>query len=89
MTAGSFEIEAVDGIRPEVDAAISAALNSCITETNLGVGKQYIVRCDFLRFRVFVTFEIVSSIRQLLGCHSPRLFFSVPPSARPFLLFCS
>lgn len=37
-------IEAVGGVRPEIDAAIAAALDSCITETDLGMGKKYKVR---------------------------------------------
>jgi hypothetical protein len=34
-------VEAVAGLRPEIDAAVTAALGSCLTETNLGVGKKY------------------------------------------------
>jgi len=41
--SGGIEIEAVEGLRPEVDTAIAAALSSCITETALGIGKQYVV----------------------------------------------
>ncbi|KAL4448091.1 hypothetical protein ABPG75_005310 [Micractinium tetrahymenae] len=34
-------IEAVGGVRPEIDAAIAAALDRCITDTDLGMGKKY------------------------------------------------
>ncbi|PSC76321.1 Phosphoribosylaminoimidazole-succinocarboxam ide chloroplastic [Micractinium conductrix] len=34
-------IEAVSGVRPEVDAAIAAALDRCVTESDLGMGKKY------------------------------------------------
>lgn len=34
-------IEAVGGVRPEIDAAIAAALDRCVTETDLGMGKKY------------------------------------------------
>ena len=43
--AGGLEIEAVEGIRPEVDDAIAAALDHCLTATDLGIGKQYVVSC--------------------------------------------
>lgn len=36
-------IEAVSGVRPEVDAAIAAALDRCVTESDLGMGKKYTV----------------------------------------------
>jgi hypothetical protein len=39
-------IEAVSGVRPEVDAAISAALGNCLTQTDLGVGNKYTVRTN-------------------------------------------
>lgn len=34
-------IESVGGIRPEVEAAIEAALDNCLTETDVGIGKKY------------------------------------------------
>ena len=43
-TASDLGIESVQGIRPEVDAAIAAALPHCLTETDLGIGKKYRVR---------------------------------------------
>lgn len=42
--AGNAEIETIGGIRPEIDEAIKAALNNCLTETNLDIGKKYTVR---------------------------------------------
>jgi hypothetical protein len=34
-------IESVGGIRTEVEAAIEAALDNCLTETDVGIGKKY------------------------------------------------
>ncbi len=42
--ASSSAVEAVSGIRPEVNAAIAAAINDCIVDTELGIGKKYRVR---------------------------------------------
>ena len=40
-SSSGMAIESVGGVRPEVDAAIRAALGSCLTETDLGIGKKY------------------------------------------------
>ena len=40
----SVEIEAIGGISSEIDAAISLALDNCLTETDLGIGTKYEVR---------------------------------------------
>jgi len=34
-------IESVGGIRTEVETAIEAALNNCLIETDVGIGKKY------------------------------------------------
>lgn len=39
--AGVAGIEAVEGVRPEIDAAVASALDHCITDTDLGIGKKY------------------------------------------------
>lgn len=41
---GDLGIESVGASRPEVEAAIQAALGNCLTETDLGIGKKYRVR---------------------------------------------
>jgi hypothetical protein len=38
------QIESVEGIRSEVDAAIRSAIGACLTETDLGLGTRYVVR---------------------------------------------
>lgn len=37
----SIEIEAIEGLSSETDAAISLALENCLTETDLGIGTRY------------------------------------------------
>ena len=39
--AAAEGVEAVTGVRPEVDAAIQAALHATLTETDLGMGRKY------------------------------------------------
>ena len=34
-------VESIAGLRPEVDAAILAALDATLTETDLGLGRKY------------------------------------------------
>jgi hypothetical protein len=41
-------IESVGGIRPEVEAAIEAALDNCLVETDVGIGKKYRVRLNIM-----------------------------------------
>lgn len=36
-------IEAVVGLRPEIDAAVEQALSACLTDTDLNMGKKYTV----------------------------------------------
>jgi len=40
----SVEIEAIEGVSSEIDAAISLALDNCLIETDLGIGTKYEVR---------------------------------------------
>lgn len=40
--ASSTSIESVGVNRPEINAAVSKALKTCLVETNLGMGKQYV-----------------------------------------------
>ena len=39
--ASAAGIEAVGGVRPEIDAAVQQALDQCLTDTDLGMGKKY------------------------------------------------
>lgn len=39
--ASAAGIEAVGGVRPEIDAAVQQALDQCLTHTDLGMGKKY------------------------------------------------
>ena len=48
--ANDLGIESVGGIRPEVEAAIEAALDNCLTETDVGIGKKYRVRRNSIQF---------------------------------------
>ena len=32
------------GLRPDIDAAIKASLNACLTETDLSLGKRTVVQ---------------------------------------------
>lgn len=41
--------EAIVGLRPDIDAAIKASLNACLTETDLSLGKRTVVQA--LAFR--------------------------------------
>jgi hypothetical protein len=45
--AKDLGIESVGGIRPEVEAAIEAALDKCLIETDVGIGKKYRVSKSF------------------------------------------
>lgn len=36
-------IEPIGGVRPEIDAAVGAALDHCLTQTDLGMGQKYTV----------------------------------------------
>lgn len=42
--AAAADIEAVEGVRPEIDAAVQQALGQCLTDSDLGMGKKYKVR---------------------------------------------
>ena len=42
--AAAAGIEPIGGVRPEIDAAVQGALDICLTETDLGMGKKYRVR---------------------------------------------
>lgn len=44
VAAAAAGIEAVGGMRPEIDGAIQQALSQCLTDTDLGMGKKYKVR---------------------------------------------
>lgn len=37
----SVEIEAIEGVSSDIDAAISLALDNCLTETDLEIGTKY------------------------------------------------
>lgn len=41
LAAAATGIEAVGGVRPEIDAAVLQALGQCLTDTDLGMGKKY------------------------------------------------
>lgn len=45
--ASDLGIESVGDARPAVEEAIQAALNNCLTETDLGIGRKYRVRSSF------------------------------------------
>ena len=52
VTSGSdFIIESVTGVRREIDAAVEAALDRCLTDTDLGMGNKYRVS-HFLSLRL-------------------------------------
>ena len=55
-SSSDLGIESVGGIRPEVDAAIQAALDNCLTETDLGNGTKYRVRmlCPILSLKSMI-----------------------------------
>lgn len=42
--AAAAGIEPIGGVRPEIDVAVQGALDRCLTETDLGMGKKYRVR---------------------------------------------
>lgn len=42
--AAAAGIEPIGNVRPEIDAAVQRALDRCLTETDLGMGKKYRVR---------------------------------------------
>lgn len=46
--AAAAGIEPIGGVRPEIDAAVQGALDHCLTETDLGMGKKYRVRASCL-----------------------------------------
>ena len=37
----AVEIESIEGVSAETDAAISLAMGNCLTETDLGIGTKY------------------------------------------------
>lgn len=41
MSGSDLTIESVAGVRPEIDSAVDAALDRCLTDTDLGMGKKY------------------------------------------------
>jgi hypothetical protein len=80
---GDLGIESVGASRPEVEAAIQAALGACLTETDLDIGKKYRVRMTLDIDGHFCNLLVIKrERRERQVCRPP------PPGALPSSSLC-